>query len=410
MFDTKDIEVAEFIQTNRGGRKLLYKGFSFTQNRKFQSGIISWKCTKYKQWKCLARAVTRCVDDVEYIKISKPIHSHPCDINCNNPIFRFVQSKRGSMQIFYNGNTYTPNDKIGGDKRWWKCSMYYRKACKARIQTVTSFDNQTLLKISRPEHTHPKMYQSSSKKSKTRTTLADSSQLLFISGQRGNPKLVLDGYSFTRNKSNDQQIYWRCTKRRQTKCLAKVVTDASGSRCKKCEIDWKCETFWAVLPPREDNNSDELPYSFVVGQRGSPKILYDGFTYICTKSLNDRKYWVCGKQRSKSCKARVITTKQIKKKKEAKKTTPVSKKEDLEEIFKRPSMKTVYVPTTFGAMKVFYKDYLFTHHYTRNRVARYRCDCFDKHKCPATIVVKESKTYPGVIIEHNHEAKQKIIQ
>ena len=74
--------MAQFIQTNRGGRKLLYQGFSFTQNRKFSTGIISWKCTKYKKWKCFARAVTRIVDDIEYIKISKPTHSHPEDIEC----------------------------------------------------------------------------------------------------------------------------------------------------------------------------------------------------------------------------------------------------------------------------------------------------------------------------------------
>ena len=80
--DGKELEVAQFIQTNRGGRKLLYQGFSFTQNRKFSTGIISWKCTKYKKWKCFARAVTRIVDDIEYIKISKPTHSHPEDVEC----------------------------------------------------------------------------------------------------------------------------------------------------------------------------------------------------------------------------------------------------------------------------------------------------------------------------------------
>ncbi|KAL7020387.1 hypothetical protein ACKWTF_011501 [Chironomus riparius] len=58
-----------------------------------------------------------------------------------------------------------------------------------------------------------------------------------------------------------------------------------------------------------NETSDELAYSFIIGQRGSPKISYDGFSYICAKTLNDRKYWVCSKQRSKNCKARVITGK-----------------------------------------------------------------------------------------------------
>uniref|UniRef100_A0A1L8DCL6 BTB domain-containing protein n=1 Tax=Nyssomyia neivai TaxID=330878 RepID=A0A1L8DCL6_9DIPT len=48
-------------------------------------------------------------------------------------------------------------------------------------------------------------------------------------------------------------------------------------------------------------------FTYVVGQRGTPKILYEGFTYICTKTIKNRKYWVCSKQRSRGCKARIIT-------------------------------------------------------------------------------------------------------
>lgn len=46
---------------------------------------------------------------------------------------------------------------------------------------------------------------------------------------------------------------------------------------------------------------------YVTGQRGSRKIVHEGFSYICAKSNTKRKYWVCGKQRSRNCKARVIT-------------------------------------------------------------------------------------------------------
>lgn len=63
------------------------------------------------------------------------------------------------------------------------------------------------------------------------------------------------------------------------------------------------EVFWAVLPPQEG----DAKYSFVTGQRGAPKILYQGFSYICAKICNERKYWVCAKQRSRNCKARLIT-------------------------------------------------------------------------------------------------------
>lgn len=55
----------------------------------------------------------------------------------------------------------------------------------------------------------------------------------------------------------------------------------------------------------EESNS--LGIRFVVGQRGSRKIVCGGFSYICAKVNGDRKYWVCAKQRSRNCKARLIT-------------------------------------------------------------------------------------------------------
>ncbi|XP_070506020.1 modifier of mdg4-like isoform X34 [Chironomus tepperi] len=76
----------------------------------------------------------------------------------SKPLFRFVQSKRGAIQVYYDGNTYTPNDKKLNGKRAYKCSMYYKKNCKARLITKLDFNNQTTLKVS-SEHTHPKMYQ-----------------------------------------------------------------------------------------------------------------------------------------------------------------------------------------------------------------------------------------------------------
>ncbi|XP_058170972.1 modifier of mdg4-like isoform X13 [Anopheles ziemanni] len=48
-------------------------------------------------------------------------------------------------------------------------------------------------------------------------------------------------------------------------------------------------------------------FSFVVGQRGSLKIVHNDFTYICVKQLKNRKYWTCSKQRSRKCNARLIT-------------------------------------------------------------------------------------------------------
>lgn len=61
--------------------------------------------------------------------------------------------------------------------------------------------------------------------------ITSSEQISYISGQRGNPKLVLAGYSFVRNKGNQTQIYWRCGSKRKHKCLAKLITNLDGTRC-----------------------------------------------------------------------------------------------------------------------------------------------------------------------------------
>lgn len=55
----------------------------------------------------------------------------------------------------------------------------------------------------------------------------------------------------------------------------------------------------------KDNNAFSIQY--MTGQRGSRKIVSGGFSYICAKANGDRKYWVCSKQRSRNCKARLIT-------------------------------------------------------------------------------------------------------
>lgn len=56
-------------------------------------------------------------------------------------------------------------------------------------------------------------------------------KLTFISGQRGNPKLVINGYSYVRNKGNEEAVYWRCAKKRGTRCNAKAVTNVELTKC-----------------------------------------------------------------------------------------------------------------------------------------------------------------------------------
>jgi FLYWCH zinc finger domain len=73
------------------------------------------------------------------------------------PNFKLVRSKRGTTHIFYDGNTFTPNEKINCGKRTWKCTLYYKQNCKARLTTFTGSNNQTTVRAI-SAHSHPKVY------------------------------------------------------------------------------------------------------------------------------------------------------------------------------------------------------------------------------------------------------------
>lgn len=45
----------------------------------------------------------------------------------------------------------------------------------------------------------------------------------FVPGQRGNPKLVHRGYSFTKNKTVNGKSYWSCAQVKTHKCRARIV-------------------------------------------------------------------------------------------------------------------------------------------------------------------------------------------
>jgi hypothetical protein len=74
--------------------------------------------------------------------------------------FRFVLSKRGTKLVYLDGNTFTPNDKKTEGKRDWKCSMYYKKNCKARVTTFTSTDEGKTTARLVSDHSHEKIYDS----------------------------------------------------------------------------------------------------------------------------------------------------------------------------------------------------------------------------------------------------------
>lgn len=45
-----------------------------------------------------------------------------------------------------------------------------------------------------------------------------------VAGQRGNPKLVLNGFAYIPNKRIKEKTYWNCAHVRQKKCKARLIT------------------------------------------------------------------------------------------------------------------------------------------------------------------------------------------
>uniref|UniRef100_A0AAG5CNE4 BTB domain-containing protein n=1 Tax=Anopheles atroparvus TaxID=41427 RepID=A0AAG5CNE4_ANOAO len=58
---------------------------------------------------------------------------------------------------------------------------------------------------------------------------------------------------------------------------------------------------------QEHRDTPHQKFTFVTGQRGSLKIAYKNYHYICVKQVKNSKYWTCSKQRSRKCTARLIT-------------------------------------------------------------------------------------------------------
>ncbi|KRF78290.1 uncharacterized protein Dvir_GJ26406, partial [Drosophila virilis] len=74
-------------------------------------------------------------------------------------VAQYVRSNRGTDLVYYEGNTYTPNEKLraGQKSRDWKCSMYHKAKCRARLVTrITSQGD--LIHVTSYRHTHPVMF------------------------------------------------------------------------------------------------------------------------------------------------------------------------------------------------------------------------------------------------------------
>ncbi|KAM7359499.1 FLYWCH-type zinc finger-containing protein 1-like, partial [Cochliomyia hominivorax] len=136
--------------------------------------------------------------------------------------------------------------------------------------------------------------------------LARKTGITITRGSKGKPKLVLAGYAYFRNNVKGSKTYWLCAKNRCNRCKARIITcSLSGELVIKNQEHNHLPNFFLINYPLEQNIFNSIQY--VEGQRGSRKMVCGGYSYICAKIKKGRKYWVCAKQRSRNCKARLIT-------------------------------------------------------------------------------------------------------
>ncbi|XP_044779157.1 uncharacterized protein LOC123327267 [Drosophila simulans] len=77
----------------------------------------------------------------------------------NSKLAQYVRSNRGTDLVYHEGNTYTPNEKLreGQKSRDWKCSMYHKAKCRARLVTRITGGGD-IIHVTSNLHTHPTMY------------------------------------------------------------------------------------------------------------------------------------------------------------------------------------------------------------------------------------------------------------
>ncbi|XP_053697281.1 modifier of mdg4-like isoform X14 [Sabethes cyaneus] len=70
-----DMKVAVFGRSQRGAKKLIYNGFEYVKDRDFTDST-NWRCSLFKRRKCRARAITKEINGVTYVRLTNDSHCH----------------------------------------------------------------------------------------------------------------------------------------------------------------------------------------------------------------------------------------------------------------------------------------------------------------------------------------------
>jgi hypothetical protein len=83
---------------------LVHNKFAYTQERETSDSTF-WKCSLFRRFKCKARAITKMLQNEEYVRISNRVHTHPPDeykIYGHRAKFNVEAAKNTEEEVFEN--------------------------------------------------------------------------------------------------------------------------------------------------------------------------------------------------------------------------------------------------------------------------------------------------------------------
>ncbi|CAG4945903.1 unnamed protein product [Colias eurytheme] len=163
-------------------------------------------------------------------------------------------------------------------------------------------------------------------------TFVLSNECFFIKTARGHTMLLAKGYNYTQKSGNGARRSWQCTKRSYRGYAPIFQHTAKGhlvliNRGQKFTLNnklnekrtWRCSkhksrnckaraiTIGNEIVLEENEHSHPNAPIFQHTAKGHLVLINRGQKFTLSTKLNEKRTWRCSKQRSRNCKARVIT-------------------------------------------------------------------------------------------------------
>uniref|UniRef100_A0A182JNK7 FLYWCH-type domain-containing protein n=1 Tax=Anopheles christyi TaxID=43041 RepID=A0A182JNK7_9DIPT len=324
------------------------------KNKTFENGTrVNWKCRFYHRLHCKARAQTRLIDGIEYVKVFKNEHSHPQEAKSvrrrkqqfmsKATLANFSITQRGRPLLVQDGYSYIRNGEFS-DTINWRCSMHRRHKCKAKAITMKQ-DGREYVRLSHPTHNHPPKIKFRRRRPMPSiseppfealelsdpledmmnlsedvpmldffSTIEDMSgegtignsggsgsidSMVFVSLSLKNKivrKIYHNGFYYCRSKCINDTSYWVCDRSKQDNCRSRITTFDDKRTYKVTNPGLRPMTLLYVNE-----------WLFTAGQRGKPKLVIENNSYFRTKGDSLRAYWSCSYYKSKKCRSKLVT-------------------------------------------------------------------------------------------------------